>query len=97
MYKRQVYDLDAFYKTIQRLQPKAGRAIMGYDVRWVGNEKGLGRETEWNATVLTPGIYARSAEHNKRLGVCLLYTSWQFATDFPEAVAENRLSDSRCV
>lgn len=44
-------------------------AIMGDDVRWVGNEKGLGRETEWNATVLTPGIYARSAENNKRLGV----------------------------
>ena len=25
-------------------------------------------ETEWNATVLTPGIYARSQENNKRLG-----------------------------
>ena len=67
--KKQVYDWDAFYKTIQRLQPKAVMAIMGDDVRWVGNEKGLGRETEWNATVLTPGIYARSAENNKRLGV----------------------------
>ncbi len=44
-------------------------AIMGDDVRWVGNEKGLGRETEWSATVLTPGIYARSEENNKRLGV----------------------------
>jgi len=42
---------------------------MGDDVRWVGNERGLGRETEWNATVLTPGIYARSTENNKRLGV----------------------------
>ena len=67
--KKQVYDWDAFYKTIQRLQPKAVMAIMGDDVRWVGNEKGMGRETEWNATVLTPGIYARSAENNKRLGV----------------------------
>ena len=51
------------------LQPKAVMAIMGDDVRWVGNEKGLGRETEWSATVLTPGIYARSEENNKRLGV----------------------------
>lgn len=67
--KKQVYDWDAFYKTIQRLQPKAVMAIMGDDVRWVGNEKGIGRETEWSATVLTPGIYARSAENNKRLGV----------------------------
>ena len=67
--KKQVYDWDAFYQTIQRLQPKAVMAIMGDDVRWVGNEKGVGREKEWNATVLTPGIYARSQENNKRLGV----------------------------
>ena len=67
--KKQVYDWDAFYQTIQRLQPKAVMAIMGDDVRWVGNEKGVGPETEWNATVLTPGIYARSQENNKRLGV----------------------------
>ena len=67
--EKQIYDWDAFYKTIQKLQPKAVMAIMGDDVRWVGNEKGLGRETEWSATVLTPGIYARSEENNKRLGV----------------------------
>ena len=67
--KKQVYDWDAFYQTIQRLQPKAVMAIMGDDVRWVGNEKGVGRETEWTATVLTPGIYTRSQENNKRLGV----------------------------
>lgn len=67
--KKQVYDWDAFYKTIQRLQPKAVMAIMGDDVRWVGNERGLGRETEWSATVLAPGIYARSEASNKRLGV----------------------------
>lgn len=74
--KKQVYDWDAFYKTIQRLQPKAVMAIMGDDVRWVGNEKGIGRETEWSATVLTPGIYARSAENNKRLGVTVKQKIW---------------------
>lgn len=67
--KKQEYDWDAFYQTIQRLQPKAVMAIMGDDVRWVGNEKGLGRETEWSATVLAPGIYGRSEESNKRLGI----------------------------
>ncbi len=67
--KKQVYDWDAFYQTIQCLQPKAAMAIMGDDVRWVGNEKGIGRETEWSATVLTPGIYSRSEENNKQLGV----------------------------
>ena len=32
-------------------------------------KKGIGRETEWSATVLTPGIYSRAEENNKRLGV----------------------------
>lgn len=67
--KKQVYDWDAFYRTIQTLQPKAVMAIMGDDVRWVGNEKGLGRETEWSATVLAPGIYTRSDSVNKALGI----------------------------
>ena len=67
--KKQVYDWDAFYSTIRTLQPNAVTAIMGDDVRWVGNEKGIGRETEWSATVLTPGVYARATENNKALGV----------------------------
>ncbi|MEG2513896.1 MAG: alpha-L-fucosidase [Bacteroidaceae bacterium] len=65
--KKQVYDWDLFYKTITQLQPKAVMAIMGDDVRWVGNEKGVGRETEWGATALTPGIYSRSTKQNKQL------------------------------
>ena len=44
-------------------------AIMGDDVRWVGNERGLGRTTEWSATVLTPGIYSRSKTERNRLGI----------------------------
>ena len=67
--KKQIYDCDAILKTIRRLQPKAVTAIMGDDVRWVGNEKGIGRETEWSATALTPGIYPRSGEQNKELGI----------------------------
>ena len=67
--KKQVYDWDTYYKTIRRLQPKAVAAIMGDDVRWVGNEKGIGRETEWGATVRTPSIYSRAAENNKYLGI----------------------------
>ena len=62
--KKQIYDWDAILKTIRRLQPKAVTAIMGDDVRWVGNEKGIGRETEWSATALTPGSYPRSGEQN---------------------------------
>lgn len=67
--KKQIYDWDAILKTIRCLQPKAVTAIMGDDVRWVGNEKGIGRETEWSATALTPGIYPRSGEQNKELGI----------------------------
>lgn len=67
--KKQVYDWEAILQTIRRLQPKAVTAIMGDDVRWVGNEKGIGRETEWSATALTPGIYPRSGQQNKALGI----------------------------
>lgn len=67
--KKQEYDWTAILSTIRRLQPRAVTAIMGDDVRWVGNERGLGREMEWSATVLTPGTYARCEEQNKALGV----------------------------
>lgn len=67
--KKQEYNWTAILSTIRRLQPRAVTAIMGDDVRWVGNERGLGRETEWSATVLTPGTYARCEEQNKALGV----------------------------
>ena len=67
--KKQVYDWDTVYETIHRLQPKAVMAIMGDDIRWVGNESGLGRETEWSTTVLTPEIYARADKNNKKLGI----------------------------
>lgn len=42
---------------------------MGDDVRWVGNESGMGRETEWSATVLTPKAYAQADDNNGRLGI----------------------------
>lgn len=67
--KKQEYDWDAILKTIRRLQPKAVTAVMGDDVRWVGNEKGIGRETEWSATALAPGIYPRSGALRQELGI----------------------------
>ncbi len=44
--KRQVYDWASYYATIRALAPKAVIAIMGPDVRWVGNESGVARVGE---------------------------------------------------
>ena len=67
--KRQVYDWDRILQTINTLQPDAVTAIMGEDVRWVGNEKGLGRATEWSVTPFTPMSYSYSQEANSALGI----------------------------
>lgn len=67
--RKQEYDWEAIYATIHRLQPEAVTAIMGNDIRWVGNESGLGRATEWSATVLAPGGSRESAQINDKLGI----------------------------
>ena len=46
--KKQVYDWDSYYEVVRKKQPGAVIAICGPDVRWVGNENGLARETEWS-------------------------------------------------
>lgn len=67
--KKQEYDWARFKETMERLQPEAVLAIMGDDVRWVGNEKGQGRTTEWSATALTPGILPGADASNSALGL----------------------------
>lgn len=67
--RKQEYDWQRFRATMERLQPDAVLAITGDDVRWVGNEDGKGRETEWSATVLTPAIYPDSEAENEKLGI----------------------------
>ena len=67
--KKQEYDWKAFYHVIDSLQPFAVKAIMGDDVRWVGNESGLGRETEWSVTPLRADIHENAADENKRLEI----------------------------
>ena len=67
--KKQEYDWTAILAKIRELQPNAVTAIMGDDVRWVGNEGGLGRETEWSATVIAPGSYTHKKADNKALGL----------------------------
>jgi len=46
------YDYTAWYDMIRQLQPNAVIAVKGPDVRWVGNEGGVGRQTEWSVIPL---------------------------------------------
>lgn len=42
------YDFERYYAAVKELQPNAVTAVMGEDVRWVGNEAGVARESEWS-------------------------------------------------
>ena len=42
------YDFERYYKTIRSLQPHCIISNCGPDVRWIGNEAGKCRESEWN-------------------------------------------------
>jgi alpha-L-fucosidase len=53
------YDFDSMFKLVRELQPNATLAIYGPDVRWVGNEAGKGRESEWS---VVPGGFDAQAE-----------------------------------
>jgi len=46
------YAYEAWYSMIRKLQPKAMIFGKGPDARWVGNEEGIGRETEWSVIPL---------------------------------------------
>lgn len=58
--KRQVYDWDSYYQVIRELQPNALIFGCGPDIRWVGNESGVGRETEWSALPMTQDVVDRN-------------------------------------
>jgi alpha-L-fucosidase len=49
----QTYDYAAWYDLIRRLRPEAVISVKGPDTRWVGNEGGIGRTTEWSVIPLS--------------------------------------------
>jgi alpha-L-fucosidase len=49
---KETYNYAAWYDLIRHLQPKAVIMGKGPDVRWVGNEGGVGRTTEWSVIPL---------------------------------------------
>ncbi len=50
--KKQVYDWQAYYRLIRKLQPNAVIFGMSPDIRWVGTETGYGRDTEWSVVAI---------------------------------------------
>lgn len=67
--RRQEYDWNSYYQLVRKLQPAAVIAIMGPDVRWVGNENGLARETEWSVLPLSLPETSLSALQKKVLSL----------------------------
>ena len=49
---KETYNYAAWYDLIRHLQPRAIIMGKGPDVRWVGNEGGVGRTTEWSVIPL---------------------------------------------
>ncbi len=45
---KQVYDFDRYYAKAYELQPNICISVTGPDIRWVGNESGKCRKSEWN-------------------------------------------------
>ncbi len=76
--KRQVYDWPGFFALIRELRPNAVISIMGPDARWIGNEAGVTRESEWSVVPVVgtddspdeknPGGIARLDAQAKDLG-----------------------------
>jgi alpha-L-fucosidase len=66
----ETYDRAAWYEMIHKLQPGANIAVKGPDVRWVGNEGGVGRTTEWSVIPLpeSPETYVWPDMNARDLG-----------------------------
>lgn len=51
--RRQEYDWPGYWAVVRKYQPKAVISIIGPDARWVGNEAGKGRSSEWSVIPVT--------------------------------------------
>ncbi len=70
--KKQHYAWDRYYSVIRELQPNAVIANCGPDVRWIGNECGKERKSEWSVIARTAdtldGI-AKNSQHKDGMGI----------------------------
>lgn len=64
--KTQEYDWLGYYQIIRQLQPNAVIAIMGPDVRWIGNEAGVVRNNEWSVVPEAYSDPSYTASHSQQ-------------------------------
>lgn len=64
--KKQVYDWERYYAVIRELQPEAVISICGPDVRWIGNEAGKTRESEWSVIPASRDANAEIMENSQQ-------------------------------
>lgn len=67
----QTYDFERYLEVLKKYQPNAVSAIKGEDIRWIGNEQGYGRWTEWGVQGYKPNSYKDSESYNASLGLNL--------------------------
>lgn len=60
------YDYGAFYDLIGKLQPTAVQANAAPDARWIGNEDGWARTSEWNPQGVSFDQYGKMTLHPKQ-------------------------------
>lgn len=73
------YDVKGCEELIARLQPSCVVAIQGSDVRWVGNEAGIARESEWS--VVSVSNAANETFQTDEAGAAKLQTVSEEARD----------------
>lgn len=64
--KKQVYNWNEYFALVRELQPNAVLSICGTDVRWVGNEAGKSRKSEWSVVPAFTGDQKYTAEHSQQ-------------------------------
>jgi alpha-L-fucosidase len=92
----ETYNYAAWYDLIRSLQPNAVIMGKGPDVRWVGNEGGVGRTTEWSVIPLptAPDKFNWPDMRDGDLGSCARLTPGSHLWWFPAEVNTTILQNS---
>lgn len=92
--KKQVYDFQRYYATVRKYQPEACICICGPDIRWVGNEAGQGRPSEWSVVSATlrsaEGVQANSQKEDNAAFRERKFTSTELDLGSREALKDVR-------